>query len=156
MKLKLYVVRDELSIENRVLLTEQNDSLLKRNIEALLLSSEPNYINTNTKDKRVFYVGDLETDTGVVTPVDPIQPVITIEELRLEVLDKITAEKSKIMLKAISEGFDEKQAQAYLQLFETSNFYDLKTKKEEALEQEVKKLRYFIDQINAKGGKFDA
>lgn len=95
MILKLYVVRDEVAIENRVLLYEQNDTLLKRNLKALLLDQKPNYINQNTKDKRVYYVGDLNTETGVIKGLDPIVSVYSLEEVRLELIDEINIAKAQ-------------------------------------------------------------
>lgn len=95
MILKLYVVRDEVACDNHVILTEQNDTLLKRNIKAVLMSTDPNYINTNTKDKRVFVSGELDTKTGVITGLPVPQPVFTIEEVRLELIDEINLAKAQ-------------------------------------------------------------
>lgn len=95
MILKLYIVRDEVACDNHVILTEQNDTLLKRNIKAVLMSPEANYINTNTKDKRVFLSGELDTKTGVITSVGSPVPVFTIEEVRLELIDEINLAKAE-------------------------------------------------------------
>ena len=95
MILKLYIVRDEVACDNHVILTEQNDTLLKRNIKAVLMSPEANYINTNTKDKRVFLSGELDTKTGVITSAGSPVPVFTIEEVRLELIDEINLAKAE-------------------------------------------------------------
>lgn len=95
MILKIYVIRDEVAVDNHVIVTEQNDTLLKRNIKALLMAQSANYINTNTKDKRVFLSGELDTCTGVIKALDPIVPVVTLEEVRLELVDEINFAKAQ-------------------------------------------------------------
>lgn len=122
MILKLYIVRDEVACDNHVILTEQNDTLLKRNIKAVLMSPEANYINTNTKDKRVFLSGELDTKTGVITSAGSPVPVFTLEEVRLELIDEINlakAEAAASKQKAADkvgvpvESLDQKEEQAH-------------------------------------------
>lgn len=95
MILKLYVIRDEVACDNHVLLYSQNDTLFKRDLKALLLAREANYINTNTKDKRAFLAGELDTNTGVIKALDPIIPVCTLEEVRLDLVDEINIAKAQ-------------------------------------------------------------
>lgn len=95
MILKLYIVRDEVACDNHVILTEQNDTLLKRNLKAVMMSPDANYLNTNTKDKRVFLSGELDTKTGVITSVGSPVPVFTLEEVRLELIDEINLAKAE-------------------------------------------------------------
>lgn len=144
MKLKLYVVRDEVALDNSVLLTAKSNDEVRRNISALMVAPQRNFLNTDIKDKRIFCVGELETSTGVIT-ADPVPlPVFPLEEIRQEVLADVAAKKAQAMLVAIDKGLDESKAKDYLALLETANFFDLKTSREIALEEENKQLKLFI------------
>lgn len=94
-KLNLYVVRDSLAGTNELVLTAKNDEILKRNIKGVLMSQNQNFINTDTKDKDIFKVASLDTDTGVVVgEVAPIF-VFNVEQVRLDLVEDIKRQKAQ-------------------------------------------------------------
>lgn len=103
-KLNIYVVRDEVALDNTFLCTAKNDEEAKRNIKLALCSPQPNYINMNTKDKRLVYVGFIDCDTAIITPESSPVLLMTIEEVRLELLHEISAAKSQALDILIKNG----------------------------------------------------
>lgn len=95
-KLKLYVVRDTLVGDNSLLLSAKNDAVLARNVKATMLSKQQNYLNTDTTDKQVFEVGELDTDTGIITGLPSPAHVFNLEDLRQELIMEYRKRKAGI------------------------------------------------------------
>lgn len=71
-----------------------NEGTMKRVVKSALLGKEPNVFTTNLKDKSIYHLGKIDTDTGVVTPNTPIF-VCGIQTLRLELIQEIKIAKTE-------------------------------------------------------------
>lgn len=95
MKLNIYSVFDKLAGQSVMVLTGQNNEVFKRLIRSALLSKQPNPINTDTKDKDIYCIGVLETETNAVTTEGCPKFALSIEQVRLELIDALAAETGK-------------------------------------------------------------
>lgn len=130
-KLNIYVVRDEVAQDNTFLCTAKNDEEAKRNIKLALCSSQPNYINTNTKDKRLVFVGSIDIDTAIIIPESAPVLLCTVEEVRLELLHEIAAAKSQALDLLIKEGVSKDKYKEALDLVNSLKSY-FEDKKEDS------------------------
>lgn len=129
-KLNIYVVRDEVAQDNTFICTAKNDEEAKRNIKLALCSPQPNYINTNCKDKRLVFVGSIDIDTAIITPESSPVLLCTVEEVRLDLLHEIAASKSQALDKLIAEGVSKDKYQQAVDLVNSLKGY-FEDKKEE-------------------------
>lgn len=95
MKLKLYSVFDKLAGQSLMILTSQNNEVFKRMVRSALMSKAPNPINTDTKDKDVYVVGEIDTESQKVIAEDLPKFAFSIEAVRQELVELIAAETGK-------------------------------------------------------------
>lgn len=131
-KLNIYVIRDEVAQDNCFLCTAVNDEEAKRNIKLSLCTPQPNFINTHTKDKRLVFVGELDCDTGVITPQASPVLLVTIEEVRLELLSEVAKAKSQALDLLISEGITKEKYKEAKDLLVSLDPYFAEMKEEPA------------------------
>lgn len=92
MKLKIYAVYDRVASEFPFTFKAKNDDMMKRVCMSALLDKQSNIMNSDTDDKDVYYCGEYETETAVITPIRP-EFVLHLSEVRAELLAKIRASK---------------------------------------------------------------
>ena len=52
---------------------ELNDAVAMRNFEAAVLNSAPqNLLHSNPQDYTLFKLGEFNSNTGIITPMDPV------------------------------------------------------------------------------------
>lgn len=95
MKLKIYSVFDKLAGQSVMVLTGQNNEVFKRMIRSALLSKAPNPINTDTSDKDIYVIGELDTESQLVVSEPLPKFAFSIEAVRQELLEFIAAETGK-------------------------------------------------------------
>ena len=95
MNLEVYVLRDKVSGISNVILTANNEKVLRRDIKGVLLGRDQNVINTNTEDKDIYHIGDLNTETGVFTSLPNPVFLFNVETVRLELVKEIRAKKEQ-------------------------------------------------------------
>lgn len=61
-----------------------------------MLSRQQNYLNTDTSDKQIFYVADLDTDTGIIKGLVNPQHVYNLEDLRQDLIAQVRARKDEL------------------------------------------------------------
>lgn len=103
MKLNVYVLRDKLAGISNVILTANNDEVLKRDIKGVLLSKNQNVINTNTEDKDVFLAAVLDTDTGIIKALDVPVFTLNVELVRKELIQEIKIKQAEAGLEPTGE-----------------------------------------------------
>lgn len=94
MKLNLYSIFDKLAGQSVMILTSQNNEVFKRMIRSALMSKSANPINTDTKDKDVYVIGVLETETNHLESCQP-KFAFSIEGVRQELIEALSAETGK-------------------------------------------------------------
>ena len=94
MKLNLYSIFDKLAGQSVIILTSQNNDVFKRMIRSALMSKGANPINTDTKDKDVYVIGVLETETNQLEACQP-KFAFSIECVRQELIEALSAETGK-------------------------------------------------------------
>lgn len=94
MKLNLYSIFDKLAGQSVMVLTSQNNDVFKRMIRSALMTKQANPINTDTKDKDVYVIGVLETETNQVESCQP-KFAFSIEGVRQELIEALAAETGK-------------------------------------------------------------
>ena len=104
MNLKMYGVRDDATGEFVFFFQSENDLTMKRVVKGALLTKSANPFSTDIKDKKVFELGDIDTSTGIITPLK--LPIVSanVSDLRLELIRDIKIAKSEI---GIESGTDE-------------------------------------------------
>ena len=154
MQLRIYSVRDELVQDSSILLTAKNDEDLYRQIKLVMCNpTRDNFFLMNPKDKRVIFIGQLETTTGVITSEPNVILLKGLEEIRLELVDEANAAKAQVIDSAIKNGLDKEKAQAYMNLLVSLDFFGIKTPNEEKLEELVDKKDKQIKNLQSKLSK---
>lgn len=78
MKMGLYSVYDEASRTYNRPVTEQTDAQALRIFKQEINRAEVNNLmNSNPEDFSLYHVGTFDTDTGTITPADPIRLMST-------------------------------------------------------------------------------
>lgn len=73
MKLGIYSMRDRLTGFLQPTF-DLNDAVALRNFEAAILQVRPgNLLHTNPEDYALYKLGDFDSDSGVLTPMSPLQ-----------------------------------------------------------------------------------
>lgn len=73
MKLGIYSMRDRLTGYLQPSF-DLNDAVALRNFEAAILQVRPgNLLHTNPEDYALYKLGDFDSDSGVITPMSPLQ-----------------------------------------------------------------------------------
>ena len=70
MKHNMYVIRDTL-VGYMTPFCQPNHAFAKRAFKNAANDSKPNNVNTNPEDKELYFVGEFDESTGVITPVNP-------------------------------------------------------------------------------------
>lgn len=94
MKLNIYGLKDNVVGEFIFFFQQQNEGTLKRVLKGALLSKEPNCIQTDLKDKSVYELGSVNTNTGLIESQQPVF-VCNIADIRLELIKEIKIAKAE-------------------------------------------------------------
>lgn len=94
MLLNIYGLKDNVVGEFIFFFQQQNEGTLKRILKGALLSKEPNCIQTDLKDKSVYELGSINTNTGKIEPQQPVF-VCNISDIRLELIREIKIAKAE-------------------------------------------------------------
>lgn len=93
MKMNFYGVKDDVTGEFVFTFLSQNDGTMKRVVKSALLGKEPNVFTRDLKDKKIYLLGEFDTNEGTVDS----QPVFscTVAELRMELIREIKVAKQE-------------------------------------------------------------
>lgn len=94
MKHIFYGLKDDITGEFVFTFMSQNDGTMKRVVKSALLGKEPNVFTRDLKDKKIYNLGDFDTETGKLTNNDVIY-VVSVAELRLELIREIKLAKQE-------------------------------------------------------------
>lgn len=64
MKFKVYNIKDTLVGFTRAMMVYENDNIALRAFKGLVNDDVPNDVSKNPKDYQMFYLGEMDTDTG--------------------------------------------------------------------------------------------
>lgn len=94
MKLTMYGLKDNVTSEFIFFFQSQNEGTMKRIVKGALLDKQPNCFTTDLKDKDVYDLGQIDTQTGVIEPITPLF-VVHVSEVRLELIREIKIAKAE-------------------------------------------------------------
>lgn len=84
MKFNMYAIQD-LKTGFMTPTLDQNDVAASRNFQSALMRGD-GLFGTHPEDFRLFRIAEYETDSGVVTPVEPMVLVFEGRNVKLEVM----------------------------------------------------------------------
>lgn len=93
MKRLIFVLYDTLLCDTLMTLEDQSEAAVKRQIKSALISSRPNPINTDTKEKDIYLIGELDTETKKLVAFEQPKFVVHVEEVRLDLLQELSSEE---------------------------------------------------------------
>lgn len=148
MKQNIYVVRDEVSLDNSILLSAVDVVELKRNIKAVMCSPANNIFKDRSRELRIFKTAELETSTGMLNALPILEPVFPVELVRKEIEAELLQAKNDAIDVALSKGLDKDKAEAYMALLESLDFFGLETNRERDLKQTLNEQELQINLMN--------
>ena len=95
MDLICYGLKDNITGEFVFFFQSQNEGTMKRVVKSALLGKEPNVFTRDLKDKAVYDLGKIDTQTGVITPNSSAVFVINVSEVRLDLIREIKVAKQE-------------------------------------------------------------
>ena len=95
MKLFMYGVKDNVEGGFVFFFQAINEGIMKRMVKSALLSKEPNFFSTNLKDKSIYCLGSIETETGVIEPLQSPVWAENISQIRLDLIQEIKIAKQE-------------------------------------------------------------
>lgn len=94
MKTIFYGLKDDVTNEIVFTFMSQNDGTMKRVVKSALLGKEPNVFTRDLKDKKIYNLGDFDTETGKLSNNDVVF-VVSVAELRLDLIKEIKLAKQE-------------------------------------------------------------
>lgn len=94
MRLNFYGVKDNVEGGFVFFFQCQNEGIMKRVVKSAMLSKEPNAFTTDLKDKAIYQLGEIDTLTGILTPIQPLF-IVSNAEIRLELIREIKIAKTE-------------------------------------------------------------
>lgn len=92
MNLIIYGLYDKVTGEHVFFFQQQNEGTMKRVVKGALLSKEPNCFQTDLKDKAVYQLGSVNTNTGEIKAQAPVF-ICNVSDIRLELINEIKLAK---------------------------------------------------------------
>ena len=93
-KLKFYGLKDDVTGNFVFTFMSENDGTMKRVVKSALLGKEPNVFTRDLKDKKIYDLGNFDTDTGKVSNNDVVY-IASVAEIRLELIREIKVAKQE-------------------------------------------------------------
>ena len=94
MNLNIYGLKDNVTGEFIFFFQQQNEGVMKRVVKSALLSKEPNCFTTDLKDKAVYELGQVNTNTGEIKAQAPMF-ITNVQDIRLELIREIKLAKAE-------------------------------------------------------------
>lgn len=94
MKLKFYGLKDDVTGEFIFFFQSQNEGTMKRVVKGALLDKQGNAFTHDIKDKKIYDLGSIDTQSGLVKDNKPVF-VCGVNHIRLELIREIKIAKAE-------------------------------------------------------------
>lgn len=95
MKLKFYGLKDDVTGEFIFFFQSQNEGTMKRVVKGALLDKHGNAFTHDIKDKKIYDLGSIDTQTGIVEGNNNIVFVCGVNDVRLDLIREIKIAKAE-------------------------------------------------------------